>query len=257
MIYTDSLLWLYHGHLESREVEDSRDFEYDSELEQVWDEYREQAEHALRLIMSETAFEALDANELHWDSDIIHTLDGSGIGVWDGRWDEYAPNQAGRLSASIKGDISQGVGKPMINLSDWADGSGGGKLSDAFEACYFRNLSAPTMVTTAFCDETGADVSTSHFEGDASIALAINENSDTPAEAPLGWVNSASIHADASQDRIIVCVSTGDPRGAFSMELRRTPDGKILIHLPHPGEGLAHETTRELHPGTLILTRTE
>lgn len=52
---------------------------------------------------------------------------------------------------------------------------------------------------------------------------------------------------------VSVWLSVGDPRGAFCMTLRRISDGSLILHLPHPGETMAHVETEELHPGTLRL----
>lgn len=71
--------------------------------------------------------------------------------------------------------------------------------------------------------------------------------------SPEAWCNSAGVDVDG--DEVRVWISTGDPRGAFQMTARRTPDGVIVLHLPHPGEGLPHEDTVEIHPGTLAVKR--
>lgn len=68
---------------------------------------------------------------------------------------------------------------------------------------------------------------------------------------PLSWLNSARVMLDPDEDSVTFCASTGDPRGCFTFTLRRKPDGGLIIHMPTPGEGMAHEETRELHPGTL------
>lgn len=60
--------------------------------------------------------------------------------------------------------------------------------------------------------------------------------------------NSAAI--DWMGDDLTVTISTGDPRGAFVMTLRRLDDGTRLLHVPHPSNGLLHEELTELHPGT-------
>lgn len=70
---------------------------------------------------------------------------------------------------------------------------------------------------------------------------------------PLSWLNSARITADPDDDAIHCVVSVGDPRGGFCFTVRRRDDGQLLIHVPHPGEGMAHEKTEALFPGTLIV----
>lgn len=81
------------------------------------------------------------------------------------------------------------------------------------------------------------------------------ENGYGETEGPLDWLNSARIVADRSEDAVHCLVSIGDPRGAFCFTVRRLPDGRIVIHTPHPGEGMAHMETRQLHPGTLEVVR--
>ena len=70
---------------------------------------------------------------------------------------------------------------------------------------------------------------------------------------PLSWLNSARVHVSPQEDAVYCSVSVGDPRGAFSFAVRRLSDGRIVIHVPTPGEGLPHMETAELHPGTLIV----
>jgi len=49
-------------------------------------------------------------------------------------------------------------------------------------------------------------------------------------------------------------VSVGDPRGGFCFTVRRLRDGRIVIHMPYPKEGLPHMDTAELvGPGTLTV----
>ena len=74
---------------------------------------------------------------------------------------------------------------------------------------------------------------------------------------PLTWANSARVVVDPAEDSISCLVSVGDPRGAFCFTVRRLPDGRIVLHLPSPGESLPHMETRQLHPGTLVITATE
>lgn len=92
---------------------------------------------------------------------------------------------------------------------------------------------------------------------DATVSIenpaAENGGVATSADG-LSWLNSARIFAEPSEDRVILTCSIGDPRGAFAMEIRRLDDGRIVIHLPHPGEGMAHLPTAWLHDGTLVVT---
>lgn len=79
------------------------------------------------------------------------------------------------------------------------------------------------------------------------------ENGYEQEAGPLTWLNSARITVDQDEDAVHCLVSVGDPRGAFCMTVRRCSDGQIVIHLPHPGESMAHMPTKELHPGTLVI----
>lgn len=65
-----------------------------------------------------------------------------------------------------------------------------------------------------------------------------------------GIVNSAAI--DWTGDSLALTVSTGDPRGAFALIVRRVEpdDGEpyLVMHVPTAGDH--HEKLTELHPGT-------
>lgn len=87
---------------------------------------------------------------------------------------------------------------------------------------------------------------------DVDVTLVLNQDGDTPHAAPLGWCNSAAIHADIEEDSITCSISVGDPRGAFTFTIRRRPDtGDLIMHVPHPDETQPHKDGVEyLHPGT-------
>lgn len=68
-------------------------------------------------------------------------------------------------------------------------------------------------------------------------------------EVPLHWVNSASIHADPSCDRIMVTISVGDPRGAFVMSVERMSDGELRLSVPHEHMSMPHMPLQERGPG--------
>ena len=73
--------------------------------------------------------------------------------------------------------------------------------------------------------------------------------------APEAWCNSAGV--DIRKDSVQVWISIGDPRGAFVMEARKLEDGRIVLHLPYPGESLPQMETEHLHGGTLVVTNTK
>lgn len=92
------------------------------------------------------------------------------------------------------------------------------------------------------------------YDGDATVRISNDaaENGYEQDAGPLSWLNSARITTDPKDDAVHCLVSVGDPRGAFCFTVRRNPaTGHLLIHVPHPGESMAHEATRQLHPGTL------
>ena len=74
------------------------------------------------------------------------------------------------------------------------------------------------------------------------------DSEETEGTGPLSWLNSAGIHIDDDEAR--VTLSVGDPRGAFCFTMRRAGDGTLLLHTPHPGEGLPHMGLKPLHDGT-------
>lgn len=77
---------------------------------------------------------------------------------------------------------------------------------------------------------------------------------------PLSWINSAAIDADETDDSVTVSISVGDPRGAFSFQIRRIADdadgdlaGRLVLHVPYPGQPLPHEALTPLHTGTCLI----
>lgn len=82
----------------------------------------------------------------------------------------------------------------------------------------------------------------------------------SPERIPLSWVNSAVIDTDEKDDSVTVSISVGDPRGAFCFTVRRIPDGadceiagRLVMHVPYPGEPLPHERLTEQRPGTYLI----
>ena len=91
------------------------------------------------------------------------------------------------------------------------------------------------------------------YDGEATVRIGNEaaENGHDQDPGPLDWLNSARITTDPDDDAVRCLVSVGDPRGAFEFTVRRLPDGRIVIHVPYPGEPLPHFGTAQLHPGTL------
>lgn len=91
-----------------------------------------------------------------------------------------------------------------------------------------------------------------------TVRVVLDEDGLAHDAQTFGWANSARISLDARDNAITVAISTGDPHGAFTMTIRRMPDGspdagRLIMHLPHPGDGMAHEKLTELHPGTFLI----
>lgn len=90
-----------------------------------------------------------------------------------------------------------------------------------------------------------------------------DDGSYPPHEAegsPLSWVNHAAITLSEEEDSVTVSISVGDPRGAFAFTIRRMPDreeavypGRLLMHLPYPGEPMPHEDLEHIQHGTYLI----
>lgn len=77
------------------------------------------------------------------------------------------------------------------------------------------------------------------------------EGTEHDAVLPVfGWANAAHIEWDPEQDSVTVGISTGDERGSFTMEIRRSPEGRIFMHVPYPDAASLHEPLLPLHEGT-------
>lgn len=75
-----------------------------------------------------------------------------------------------------------------------------------------------------------------------------------PATGPGSWCNSASVRVDEDENSVTVAISVGDPRGAFTMTVRRRPDtGQLVLHVPHEGMTWAHMPLTRLHEGTFLV----
>ena len=107
------------------------------------------------------------------------------------------------------------------------------------------------------CKHCGNDIAeyTHGWESEEDGEVECQENDSRHEPAPRVPANGAGIRF--TENSVQVWVSVGDPRGAFLMEVRQLTDGRVVIHHPYPDEPLPHAQTRELHPGTLVLTSTE
>lgn len=81
----------------------------------------------------------------------------------------------------------------------------------------------------------------------------VEENVDK--QAPEAWCNGAGV--SVSDDQVRVWISTGDPRGAFSLLAYRAANGEIRLEVPHEGMGLAHEDLEQVNDGLLVIKRTK
>ena len=117
----------------------------------------------------------------------------------------------------------------------------------------FVEMQADDIITNNKGDGLLFGAEGASYDGEATVRISNpdRENGYGEEVGPLSFLNSARITTQPEDDAIHLLVSIGDPRGAFCVTFRRKPNGTVLIHLPTPGEGMAHLETRELHPGTL------
>lgn len=111
---------------------------------------------------------------------------------------------------------------------------------------------APATVRCAECGWTFADEDSA-----AQSACPESEDQDSPHELeaiPLAWLNSARVVLDEDSDTVSVHISAGDPNGAFAMDIRRTPDGTMILTVPHAGQSAPHMFMREIHTGALEIS---
>lgn len=74
-------------------------------------------------------------------------------------------------------------------------------------------------------------------------------------QTPEAWCNAAGV--SVGDDQVRLWISTGDPRGAFSLLAYRTKDGEIRLEVPHEGMGFAHEDLEQVNDGLLVIKRTK
>jgi hypothetical protein len=68
------------------------------------------------------------------------------------------------------------------------------------------------------------------------------------------------VYTDESEDSVTVSISVGDPRGAFTLTIRRVPDdadsdlaGQLIMHTPHATQSTPHLELTPLHDGTFVV----
>lgn len=141
-------------------------------------------------------------------------------------------------------------------------------------ALEFDTDGAPTHRCRACGEELTATVDGFETESGESTCAAFepaedthqNTDSDTsggphdPERIPLSWCNSAAVRTDESDDSVTVSVSVGDPRGAFTLTIRRIPDdvdsdlaGQLIMHVPYADQPSPHMDLSPLHHGTYVV----
>ena len=121
----------------------------------------------------------------------------------------------------------------------------------------------PFPVRLTITDGTGDTPAEWVPEDGETVISTANESREQgyPADAsdPLSWLNSASIRLNPDDDSVDLCISTGDPRGAFVMRIRRVPldapnnAGRLVMVTPYPGESLPHDDLHPINPGTYMI----
>ena len=62
---------------------------------------------------------------------VFMTLNGEGVGIWDGRWEHLFDERNGSVAVDTLGDYLE------ERLGEYADNSGGGSLNEAMENCTY------------------------------------------------------------------------------------------------------------------------
>lgn len=98
-------------------------------------------------------------------------------------------------------------------------------------------------------DTTGA-----RWCNDLTDEEAADQDDATVAEpAPSLPGNWAGITTDQADESVQVEISVGDPRGCFTMTLRRVRDTDghthLFLRVPHPEDSTPHAPLREVYPG--------
>jgi hypothetical protein len=117
--------------------------------------------------------------------------------------------------------------------------------------------SAPTEPNVPTVDVDGEPVELDDPDLDR-VTVAFNAaidrgQSEAQERGPLGWINSAQIVLDRQEDAVSVRISVGDPRGAFSMTVRRHADGTLHLSVPFEGEPAEHCALRRISHGHYVV----
>ena len=98
------------------------------------------------------------------------------------------------------------------------------------------------------------DTTGSRWCRDLTDAEAAEDDAATAAApAPVAPGNWAGVTIEPDEETTQVEISVGDPRGCFTMTLRRVRDSEGRTHLflrvPHPEDSTPHAPMREVYPG--------
>ncbi len=106
-----------------------------TQLEDLWDDYVNDVRKALFSCMNAVAGKCTmvtDMMEADAPVDLYHTLQGAGVGIWDGRWERWLTPELIRKAEEYL----------TIRLQGWADGAGGGRLDEEFADAVDRWVNA-------------------------------------------------------------------------------------------------------------------
>lgn len=134
-----------------------------------------------------------------------------------------------------------------LNVGDLAD-----IAFEAYQESCDRVELAPVLLQASVGYGSG-EVTDEQYDGEISARICapeVESGYKSTSRAPLSWFNSARVEADGAEDSVTAYISIGDPRGAFAFTLRRLPDGRIIMHVPHEGMLMAHAPLKKLHDGT-------
>jgi hypothetical protein len=110
-------------------------------------------------------------------------------------------------------------------------------------------------------DDDGAIVADVDFLGADNaedLVLTVTNDARTQGRSgraydPRGWLNRASLTV-TTDGELIFALSLGDPRGAMTFTARRRQDGRVVICVPHPTDGMPHVDLEEIRPGVMVTT---
>lgn len=82
---------------------------------------------------------------------------------------------------------------------------------------------------------------------------AEDDDATAATPAPVAPGNWAGVTIEPDEETTQVEISVGDPRGCFTMALRRVRDSegrtRLFLRVPHPEDSTPHAPMREVYPG--------